>query len=113
MVRNLMESLIKDRERGLEYDLIMENPIGSLRHRPYMNGENVTDLLERTPVDYCAFGKPYKKPTDIWTTFGYKPVGNTGNGRCNDGQCGHTKKSRHGKPKHIIGIACEKERRYV
>jgi hypothetical protein len=89
----------------------MENPVGSLRHRPYMNGELVTEVLTRTTVDYCAFDKPYKKPTDLWTTFDYKPEGNTSNGRCNDGQCGHTTTTKHGKPKHRIGIACESERK--
>ena len=35
MVRNIIRSYTKDREQGWNYDLVMENPLGSLRQRPY------------------------------------------------------------------------------
>jgi len=111
MIQNLIESMCKDRSQGVNYDVIIENPLGSLRHRPYMHQEGIVEIMTRTTVDYCAFGKPYKKPTDLWSSFGYMPGGNTGNGKCNSGLCGHTTTSKHGKPKHRLGIACEATRR--
>ena len=39
---------------------IVENPMGLLRHRPFMMG------LPRWTVDYCMFGLPYRKRTDLF-----------------------------------------------
>lgn len=40
----------------------IENPYtGKLRHRDIMHG------LPYRRVDYCAYGRPYRKPTCIWT----------------------------------------------
>ena len=37
----------------------------------------------RVTVDYCAYGAPYKKPTDVWTDLrDWVPLGSTGDGRC-------------------------------
>jgi len=33
-------------------------------------------------VHYCAYGKPYKKPTRLWTNLDWHPVGNSGDGMC-------------------------------
>ena len=106
-----IESMCVDRSRKVKYDVIIENPLGSLRHRPYMHQEGIIDTMTRTTVDYCAFGKPYKKPTDLWNSFGYIPKGHTGNGKCNSGLCGHTTISKHGTQKHRIGIAGDTTRR--
>ena len=39
---------------------IVENPMGLLRHRPFMSG------LRKWTVDYCMFGAPYRKRTDLF-----------------------------------------------
>ena len=39
---------------------IVENPMGLLRHRPFMSG------LKKWTVDYCMFGAPYRKRTDLF-----------------------------------------------
>ena len=39
---------------------IVENPMGLLRHRPFMAG------LNKWTVDYCMFGAPYRKRTDLF-----------------------------------------------
>ena len=41
----------------------MENPVGLLRHRPFM--QSYADYRHTTT--YCTYGAPYKKETDIWT----------------------------------------------
>ena len=41
----------------------MENPVGLLRHRPFM--QSYADYRHTTT--YCTYGTPYKKETDIWT----------------------------------------------
>jgi hypothetical protein len=110
MVKSLVDSMIEDRRQGMNYHMIIENPLGSLRKRPYMMQEGVVNMMERATVDYCTYGKPYRKSTDLWNTFGFEPAGNTGNGECQKGRCGMTTTSKHGKPKHRIGIACDKER---
>ena len=65
LVRYLMESYMADKEAGHGYDFLMENPVGSLRHRPYMQGERIEECVKRKTVDYCAFELPYKKSTDL------------------------------------------------
>ena len=88
LVKYLTESYMADKEEGYEYDFLMENPAASLRQRPYMRGERIEGWMQRKTVDYCAFGMPYKKSTDIWTSLkDWHPVGKTGNGKCNDGRC--------------------------
>ena len=102
MVNNMFQSFFKDKGEGYSYKTIIENPVGSLRKRPYMLGERMQKEFTRTTVDYCAFGKPYRKSTDIWTTFVWMPNGSTGSGRCDIGDCvlGNTK----GKFKHRMVI---------
>ena len=87
MVRNMVRSQANDRKQGWTYDMVIENPLGSLRQRPYMRGEEFEDTFDRTTVDYCSYGKPYRKSTDLWSTFEFKPQGLTGNGKCNNGCC--------------------------
>jgi hypothetical protein len=71
----------------------------------------VETALQRTTVDYCAYDKPYRKMTDLWTSFDWNPSGNTGNGRCNNGKCGMGSESKEGRFKHRVVIAGENERR--
>ena len=46
---------------------IVENPMGLLRHRPFMSG------LPRWTVDYCMFGLPYRKRTDLFHNLPPRP----------------------------------------
>ena len=45
LVKQIVRSFIRDRKEGASYDMLMENPLGSLRQRPYMRGEAVEELL--------------------------------------------------------------------
>ena len=65
MVKTMFQSFFKDKGEGYSYKMIVENPVGSLRKRPYMLGERMEMEFTRTTVDYCAFGKPYRKSIDI------------------------------------------------
>ena len=65
----------------------MENPRGSLRERPYMQEEQLPLGFKRDTVDQCAFGRDYRKTTDVFNDIEmWEPTGTTGNGRCG-GQC--------------------------
>ena len=97
LVRRIVHSFLNDRKEGWDYELFIENPVGSLRQRPYMRGESFEGLTDRKTVNYCAYGFDYSKATDIWTSLKtWEPTGRTGNGRCNLGACGRgiTRKER-------------------
>ena len=47
---------------------IVENPMGLLRHRPFMTG------LPKWTVDYCMFGAPYRKRTDLFMSDNMGPL---------------------------------------
>lgn len=42
---------------------VIENPVGMLRHMPFMRG------LDRRTVTYCSYGDRRMKPTDIWSNM--------------------------------------------
>jgi hypothetical protein len=107
LLKDLVGSAIQDRKKGLKYELLIENPVGSLRQRPFMRGEELEEMLVRRTVNYCAYGKPYCKQTDFWTTLdSWVPTGRTGNALCNDGQCGQgTRNERTGRFNHTEVIA--------
>lgn len=42
---------------------VLENPVGKLRKHPVVAG------LERRTVTYCAYGREFMKPTDLWGGF--------------------------------------------
>ena len=111
MVRNMVRSQANDRRLGWTYDMVIETPVGSLRQRPYMRGEKFEDTFNRTTVDYCSYGKPYGKSTDLWSTFDFKPQGLTGNGKCNNGCSKQGKNNEKGRFKHTVVIAGGNERR--
>ena len=75
----------------------LENPVGSLERRPYM--EQYLAGLESVmqTVHYCAYGRTYKKPTRIWTNMvWWVPMGRTGWGQClGEGQCGQMVGTKH------------------
>ena len=100
MVQNLLASLLKDKAEGAEYDFVMENPMGRLRHRPYMMQDSWLHASTRTTVDYCAFNHAFQKSTDLWHSFEeWKPQGTTGDGRCH-GQCGAGRIKSNGRFAH-------------
>ena len=73
---------------GLECNTVMENPRGSLGVREYMQPEALPREMEKVTIDQCAFGREYKKRTDLWHDLKlWKPQGYTGDGRCG-GRCG-------------------------
>ena len=47
---------------------IVENPMGLLRHRPFMSS------LPKWTVDYCMFGAPYRKRTDLFMSDNMGPL---------------------------------------
>ena len=111
LVKQIVRSYIKDQRDGITYDMIMENPLGSLRQRPYMRGEAIEKYLHRETTNYCAYGKEYAKATDWWTSLAWTPKGSTGNGRCCNGACGQgQRKQRTGKFNHhkVIGGASDR-----
>ena len=90
---------------------MIENPVGCLACRPYMQEaqwpDEITYCLKR--VDWCAFGDMKKKPTNLWTSLrSFRPNGTTGNGLCCQ-SCDSIIQSGNGK--HIEAIAQEPARR--
>ena len=76
-----------------------------------MLDERTDKLLTRQTVDYCAYGKPYRKSTDLRTTFEFAPAGATGHGRCELGACGQGARNKNGKFTHRITIGGEAARK--
>ena len=78
----------------------MENPVGSLARRDYMQPQALEALggqLVNETVDYCAYGREDMKPTHLWTTLAHwRPVGVSGDGRCQGpGSCHAIDGTRH------------------
>ena len=102
-----------DRQRGLDYNFVFENPRASLRCRPYMQmaaWPRVVEVVRRT-VHLCAFGHIYKKATDLWTSLvQWEPIGVTGDGQCHS-RCGqgewHDKGYRH---HYALSVEPEREK---
>lgn len=82
MIKNMIESICAGKEEQ-GFDIVVENLVGSLRKRPFMRTEKWERITNLETVDYCAYGVEVRKSTKLWTTLmGWKPRGNTGNGRC-------------------------------
>jgi hypothetical protein len=47
--------------------VIIENPSAAMKHMPIMQRMVEAFNLTEVHVDYCAFGRHDKKPTDLWT----------------------------------------------
>ena len=83
MVQQLIQGLITRKQQGGEFEIVMENPVGSLAKQDCIKSGPWTDITVQQKVDYCAYGKKYRKATNIWTTLkNWEPKGVTGNGRC-------------------------------
>jgi hypothetical protein len=46
---------------------VFENPVGTLKD------EEILKHIPMHTVNYCMYGYPYKKPTNIWTNIPFKP----------------------------------------
>ena len=69
MIRKLTCSLVQRRE-DFGFEIILENPRGSLQHRPFMKAAAWVAATAITLVNYCAFrGGRHMKPTQLWTTL--------------------------------------------
>ena len=55
------------REKAPHLIIVIENPVGTLKHMPLMKHLTKTFPLYSTQVDYCAFDRDEMKPTMIWT----------------------------------------------
>ena len=55
MCKNVLATFFADERRGLNYELIIENPVGPLRQRPFMRGEQMEKAINRTTIDHCAY----------------------------------------------------------
>ena len=84
LVQALQQAIHHARKQGCDAEFVVENPMGSLRLRPYMQIQNWPDVgqLFLHCLDLCAFGLTRKKPTDMWTSLPDAPPGSTGSGRC-------------------------------
>lgn len=88
----------------------MENPVGSLERREYMQWDAWFQLRQLCEVHYCAYDHPYHKPTHIWTNMlKWVPKGQTGTGKCEQRCCSGEWRS-NGKYRHWKGIARESHR---
>ena len=107
----LQRMVAADRQRGLQYNFVFENPRASLRCRPYMQlcaWPKVVEVVRRT-VDLCAFKHVYKKGTDLWTSLTqWFPQGTTGNGRCGQ-RCSAGEQTATGY-RHYFALGVEPER---
>jgi hypothetical protein len=90
LITRVIQALMSDHERGIEYEIAMENPMGSLRHRiDTLSNSSWKSLVKRKTIDYCAYDHEYQKRTDIFTTLDtWLPKGTTGSGMCEQ-KCGH------------------------
>jgi hypothetical protein len=123
MVKQLVEGLVKRKAKGDEFEIVMENPVGSLRKQDYMQTDQWQEITKEHSVTYCAYGRAYRKATNIWTTLTkWVPKGTTGDGKCGF-KCGQlqdeglhqperTSEGRTGrkKGKHIEAIGAEPAR---
>lgn len=85
----------------------MENPVGSLRMRPYMRKWVRSGRVVQRQVDYCSYKHWYMKPTNIWTNMQWwRPCGVTGTGQC-ERRCPGGYKSKSGRWCHTHKLAQE------
>jgi hypothetical protein len=83
MTQQLVQGLITRKQQGAEFDIVMENPAGSLAKQDWIRKGAWAELTALQKVDYCAYCKKYRKATNFWTTIkNWEPKGTTGNGRC-------------------------------
>jgi hypothetical protein len=88
LITHISKAMWADRENGADYDIAIENPMGSLRKRfDILTSESFRKWVERKTVDYCAYKHEFQKRTDIFTSLkDWNPSGLTGTGLC-EGRC--------------------------
>ena len=106
LVSNIPQAWACDAEQGSNAELLLENPVDNLQHRPFMHDLPAALGMIKHRIDYCAYNHIFKKPAHIWTTLDWSPTGRTGNGRC-CGQCGQGSIRENGRFKHFHGLAQE------
>jgi len=88
LVQRIWEFIDHCRTVGADARCCMENPRGSLACREYMQVGQLPQRIRQVTVDQCAFGRDYRKATDLWHDVpSWRPSGRTGDGRCH-GRCG-------------------------
>ena len=107
LVQNILHAWLCDRDRGSKQVVFMENPVGFLSRRPFVQRYSSLLGLTRRTVHYCAYGHIFNKPTHIWTNArSWKPTGKTGDGLCG-GKCDMGRMMKSGRYKHYHGLAQE------
>jgi hypothetical protein len=113
MIETLIKVLLQHRKKH-GYEIILENPVGSLGRRPFMQNVDWLGCTKRFKIDYCSYGYTYKKPTFIWTTLTeWEPTGQTGSGNCEQKCAGRVEneagsKANGRKHKHTIAGGAER-----
>ena len=85
LVQHVLEAIRLAKEKGGKFAFGIENPVGSLRRRGFMDVSKWAPVMaaKLVRVDYCAYGADWMKPTNWWTSLmGWLPRGLTGNGLC-------------------------------
>lgn len=93
LISHIINAVTSDRLQGYDYEIAIENPLGTLRRRmDILSNDTWKRIAEMKTIDYCAYGHEFQKRTDIFTTLReWLPKGNTGSGLC-EGRCGHGSK---------------------
>ena len=55
MIENLLQSICAEREEH-DFEVAIENPVGSLRKRPFMQEAKWDRMVDMRTIDYCAYG---------------------------------------------------------
>ena len=82
LVQRILGSWSSELRAGRDQLFWMENPVGDLATRDFMDPLTAQAAMGRHTVDYCAYGHPFQKPTHVWTSSAWSPRGATGTGRC-------------------------------
>ena len=110
LVKRVLKVIKQWSKQYLKMRWCIENPVGSLVRRDYMQEKTWVQKRQLREIHYCAYGHPYHKPTHIWTNhLQWQPRGDTGTGRC-ERRCQAGGWSSAGRWKHIHGIARESSR---
>ena len=57
----MFQSFFKDKSEGYSYKMIIENPVGSLRKRPYMLGERMQNKIYSENSGLLCFWQTVQK----------------------------------------------------
>ena len=110
LVKGVLKVIKQWNKRFKEMRWCIENPVGSLAKREYMQEGVWRQPRQLREIHYCAYGHPYHKPTHIWTNnLLWEPEGDTGTGQC-ERRCQAGGWSQTGRWKHTYGIARESDR---